>query len=535
MKKKAPELWVRESTGLVREMGLLEHFFVSTNALPLASIAITPWFIMVAIPGGDPLIATAIAFVFTIFALLSYAITNATFPRSGSPYIAQSRILHPAIGFPSEFLMLISIWLAFPLFPGGYFIYWILSPGLYAMGVSSGSSSLINLAWLILDPTWTIIIGTILLIFFGLFAIAGTKVLTKWYNLPLFMLMALGIVLTIGLLAGTTLNHFVDLTPKYLGVDYNTIIQTARELHPDFMVPASYQLYPLMAAAGLACGAVNTYWSSWNVGEVRKGSDLRTHLVATFAGSILTLAISLVCFWLVYANVGRDFLIAFTQVISYSPSTYNAPLYTGIAAVFYSVMMIADNVVIQFLLVLAMSATALLYIPFCWMVVSRDMFAFAWDRVLPSKFTEVSSRWHSPVSIIVFTSVISEILLFVFTYYSQYVLFLFAAVWLFSQIPIMILCFSVAALPWRKRLWNLSPAKRLGAAVVTITGLIAGGFEAWANWVYIFTPAMGVGTYSIILIFVLVIVSFAAYWIMREVRRRQGIDLDLIFKEIPPE
>jgi hypothetical protein len=34
--------------------------------------------------------------------------------------------------------------------------------------------------------------------------------------------------------------------------------------------------------------------------------------------------------------------------------------------------------------------------------------------------------------------------------------------------------------------------------------------------------------------FGMILVGFALYWIIRAVRRRQGIDIDLAFKEIPP-
>jgi len=46
---------------------------------------------------------------------------------------------------------------------------------------------------------------------------------------------------------------------------------------------------------------------------------------------------------------------------------------------------------------------------------------------------------------------------------------------------------------------------------------------------------MGFGLASLELIIAVSVAPFVLYWIIRAVRRRQGIDLDFIFRELPPE
>jgi hypothetical protein len=40
---------------------------------------------------------------------------------------------------------------------------------------------------------------------------------------------------------------------------------------------------------------------------------------------------------------------------------------------------------------------------------------------------------------------------------------------------------------------------------------------------------------SITLILSILVISFVLYWIIRAIRKRQGIDIDALFREIPPE
>jgi amino acid transporter len=531
-------VFVREATGLVREMGFLEHFTINANALPLVSLAITPWYIWVAVPGGDPIIATVLGLLFTVFGTcLCYAMTTATFPRSGAPYVTQSRVLHPAIGWPSEVLMWFG-WIMFLGIAPSMLLFWAIAPGLYAMGVSSGNQALINAAWALINPVYTVIAGTIILIVLTLITIAGTRFLARNFNLPIIALMYMGVVLFMVILARGTPEQFVRLTPKYLHQDYSTIIATAKESYPSLMVPLSFAPYPLLASIGLSAGAVNTYWNSWAAGEIKRAGVVRTQVMAMVISSIITALISVVGFALAYNVAGREFLLALTQHMTYNVGFLNAPFFTASAAVTFVPMMLADNPYLQFLLMIAYAATVLAYFPVNILVCTRDMFAWAFDRLLPSKFAEVSERWHTPVFTIVFNMVLGWIFLIIFTYFSAYVLFFFAASWNFTLIAITLLCLAAMLLPFRKHLWDLSPAKKymMGAVpAITIFGAIGTFYNGLAVWIYSTAPAMGFGLASLLLIIVISVIPFFLYWVIRAIRRRQGINLDILFREVPPE
>jgi APA family basic amino acid/polyamine antiporter len=530
-------VFAREATGLVRELGFLEHFTINGNALPFLSITFTAWYVWVAVPGGDPIIATILAFVLTAFVILSFALTTATFPRSAAPYVAQSRVLHPAIGWPAEVLMWFSQIVGIALFTG-MVLFWAVGPGLYAMGVSSGNQGLINAAYAIIDPVWTIVFGTIILALVCLVSIAGIKFLARAFNIPLIVLMYLAVIVFIVVLAGSTREQFINLTPKYLNQSYDTIIATARESYPSMMVPPSFGAYALLAAAGLCAGSVNTYWNAWAAGEVKRAGAVRMQVLSMMIPSIVAAVISLTAFTLAYNVVGRDFLLALTQVMTYNVGMLKAPFFTAMAAVTFVPLMLADNVYIQLLLTIGYAAAALAFLPYAVLLLTRDVFAWAFDRLLPSRFADVSERWHTPVFNIVFNFVLVWVLLVIFTYFGSYMPFFFATGWDTSLIEVTVLCLAAMVLPLRKRLWDLSPAKKYtvgGIPVVSIAGAIGAFYSFVAVWIFSTAPALGFGLASLSIIIVIAVIPFVLYWIIRAVRRRQGIDLDLVFADVPPE
>lgn len=95
--------------------------------------------------------------------------------------------------------------------------------------------------------------------------------------------------------------------------------------------------------------------------------------------------------------------------------------------------------------------------------------------------------------------------------------------------------------PWRmKPQFEASEAERYriaGVPVVTIGGAGLVVVMAIMSYLYLTIPALGVvGTpYAAFPILGLPIIAIVIYYGMRAYRKRQGIDLDMVFKEIPPE
>jgi len=277
----ASKTFVRPSTGLVREIGFLDHLITNMNGVvPLAAIVLTPWWIFFAVRGSDLMLAILGGWLFTMFgSLVSYSMISATFPRSAAPYIANSRVLHPAIGWPAEVLMWLGWIMALALYPG-FMITWALVPGLYTIGVSSGIKAFTDAAFALAQPEWAVLAGFLMLIPTSLVAALGTRKLVRTFQLPITIIMFIAIIILIALWATTSKSQVEALLPKYLDADINSIMVEARRSYPDFLIPSVYAFIPIMAAIAFTAGSFNTYWNSWAVGEVRRAGDVKMQLIS---------------------------------------------------------------------------------------------------------------------------------------------------------------------------------------------------------------------------------------------------------------
>jgi len=190
--------FAREATGLVREISFFDHLMTNMNGVvPLAALALTPWWIWFAVPGGDPLLATVGGFLLSVVgSIVSYAVISATFPRSAAPYVANSRVLHPAIGWPVEFLMWLGWILALALYPS-FMLTWGIVPGLYTMGISTGNQALVNAAVTVTQPIWVLLIGTVFFLIALGVAVTGTKRLVRTLQLPMTIIMFIAIIVIV--------------------------------------------------------------------------------------------------------------------------------------------------------------------------------------------------------------------------------------------------------------------------------------------------------------------------------------------------
>lgn len=540
MIKLTSKAFMREATGLVREIGFFDHLITNMNGVvPFAAIVLTPWWVFFAAPGGDIFVAIFGGWFFSMFgSIIAYSMVSATFPRSAAPYVANSRILHPAIGWPVEVLMWLGWVMALALYTS-FLLTWALIPGFYTIGVSSGIRWFINAAYALTNPMWGVIVGLLLIVPTSIIAMFGTRRLVRTFQLPATIIMWIGIAFTVGIWVTASKAQLDSVLPKYLGVDFNSIILEAKNSYSNYMVPPTYQFFPVMAAIAFTAGSFNTYWNAWAVGEVKRASDVKMQLLAMMIPSTLIAVLVAITSGAGQVKFGRDFLVAMTLILSYNPGFFaNVPTMAGFSTMTLIPMMLANNPIIQFIIMLGMICATLAYIPVTWLIISREWFAWSFDRILPAKFAEVSERFHTPIWSYIANMVVALILMVLFIYYGQYLGFFTTAAWDTTLVTVTVLCLSAALLPLRKEFWGISPANKYklgGIPVITIGGILGFVYNGAAVLVYTITPQLGFGLPSATLLIVVFLIPFALYWVVKSIRKKQGVDIDLIFRSLPPE
>ncbi|MFZ0046351.1 MAG: amino acid permease, partial [Streptosporangiaceae bacterium] len=197
------------------------------------------------------------------------------------------------------------------------------------------------------------------------------------------------------------------------------------------------------------------------------------------------------------------------------------------------------NNVVSVVLILLMSLWFFAWVGTLFLSSTRVIFAAAFDRILPDGAAQVSEKRRVPVWSLVLMLLPAVGLGALYSYNSNFHTYtldatlVIAVTYLFSAIAVVIL-------PWRKPdLWAASPASRIklfgvpivpAAGWVTIALLVFDLYEWFSNSLYFVNNRDSLYFMGAMYVLAIVVYVFA-----RIIRRRQGIDLGLINKEIPVE
>lgn len=172
-----------------------------------------------------------------------------------------------------------------------------------------------------------------------------------------------------------------------------------------------------------------------------------------------------------------------------------------------------------------------------FMSTSRVGLAIAFDRLLPEFVGRVDKKFHAPYGALAMFAVFSLVLSYLYAYQNFGAYFLFAAFG--SLIAYMITCYAGMLFPFlRKGMFESSVARIYVGRVplITILGGFAGVFMTWVAYRWFVDANYGVnsliGTTFVIVVYVGCILS---YLFFKYYRKRQGIDVTRVFRELPYE
>jgi APA family basic amino acid/polyamine antiporter len=183
---------------------------------------------------------------------------------------------------------------------------------------------------------------------------------------------------------------------------------------------------------------------------------------------------------------------------------------------------------------------------------TRVVFAAAFDRLLPEKVAELDERTGTPVNAMLLMVIPAVIVSLLYAYnVGGFISVTLAAT---QAIAIMYFGTAIAAiiLPYKKKaLFEASPIAQMkiaGIPIITIAGVIFGGFVGFLLIEWFFDPWLNTGgtppgLYGISLantnsvVFLLATYGLAAllYYGFKARRKNEGIDLDKVQAEIPVE
>jgi amino acid transporter len=537
MSKEAPTLFLRKATGLVREVGPFTAMALGLTHTIGGGINTLMIQGSYANPGANMPLAFAITAIPTIFTAICYTLLSVSMPRTGGDYIYITRAVNPIIGFLStwgfwftEVLSLgIICWLDIPLW----------GQCLQIAGVATNNTAWIDLGTtLATDLTVIFLASFVLLIIFTVTAFLGMRVY-GWIVNALLIIPAIGSFATIGLLISTTPANAASLWNKTYGAGTYQGIQAIADANK---TNAAYPIAPFSMDATLR-GGISAIWayigftaSAYIGGEVKNPS--RSMIIAIFLSAGLIIVYYIATSALVYHVFGN-----FIPTYVFVHQNYETELKALLPRVVpptslptFAAALTPGNAALQFFVAITAAIWLMNDIPAFFVVCTRLVFAWSFDRFFPETFAAVDERFHTPYWAVTLTF-IGGIFGVLLAWIGEKGLpggFIAAMdTTMLYQVTVTFACVAAALTPYvRKDLYEKGLKFEIaGLPLLTIAGVIGFMFNFWfwliaAGWLGMTT---GMITQSFWMALGLAI--FVGYYI---VNTRKGIDVKTIYAEVPP-
>lgn len=515
------EVYVRKASGLVRNISAWDAMIFNMMVMaPMAILVYGVW-ASVVYPGVDlpttALLAIPISIVIGIF----YAIFSLSMPRSGGDYIWVSRILHPSIGYSINlFLFMVILSVAGAYIP--WFTQWALASVLEVNGLE-------GLAAFVSTTEFTFIFAVIYYILCAVIISRGAKVTTGvlW---AFFGLVVMGLIVYAGILLAKGTGYFIERFNALSGMNYQSVIDSA--------VAEGYPGRFLLSATllGLTFTYINFLGFNFSIylsGEIK---EVHKSQFIAIAGAVLVFGlIDWLAYWASYVGMGGEFLGALSYLYAIGSKEYVLPFDPFFMFLF---RFVADPPVYTLMMV-GWSAMVLGAILTYVATGVRLVFAWAFDRVVPTFLSNVDMRYNSPYAALIFVTIVAIVFqaLWLWTPLLTYFAYIVFG-WMIMQI---ITSIAAIAFPYvRKDLWERSPAivrAKVGPVpLLTILAVVSIALAVWLGYASMSPAMIGPLDPSILAFTIgLYVIGLVIYAISSLYHRKVGIPLELSFKEVPPE
>lgn len=515
-------LFVRNATGLVRELSAFDAFNLVFSAvlIPVGItevMAFTPTFW----PHANMLVSFLLATPLVATCGLVYLYFTVIMPRSGGDYVWVSRTLNPFLGFFTNFSItfVFLTWISFNF----TYMLGVMMPSLaYVAGWNSAALTSPNHAELM-------VIASILTVVFTAVMVLGVRIVAR-FMMAMFVIVWVGMIIWLIDMAVGGHGTLVSSFNANSGTSYNAVTSLASKTG-------------FSAVGGIGWGATlfgmiycfqvytGFQWTGYFAGEIR---NVRRTATTSILGALLIAAVGYILgVGLIYKYYGfsffGDLLNDSTQKGWSGPAPYLPSLLKFLPGPQWMLVFVA----VCFLLAI------IWWTPTGFMMGTRNMFAWSFDRLAPEKLTTVSDRFHTPVIATITIGVIVELLNYLNIYQGlgNYLLNIIAVL----GVAFIITSIAAVVAPWRRpQLHEQGPrwakAKVAGVPVITIIAVISA--VSWGFVIYVaFHTGFG-GTFGfkpMVEAFTAPLIGIVYYIGVRLVRRAQGMQLGQAFAEIPPE
>jgi len=526
--------FVREATGLVKEISGYEVLFYNIAQI---NIGIGLAYVLLFLPSFYPGSSVELSVAITTFGVLPFALVYAfigiVYPRSGADYVFTSRTIGGFVGFVTSFNFV--VWELFYVgWTGWAFSNLGLSPFFSLLGYTFNSATFEKLGSILLQPTPSFVVGLLSILGFGALLMFGRRTYFRYQTVSMVLGM-LSLVLMGALLAISSKNAFISAFNSFShsvgsSLSYNAVIQQASSTGYPLNVPFSLK-QTLFATPWPFLALAITMMSVSFAGEVK--SPAKSQLFGIVGAQLISASFFIVLSYFMISKIGYQFLgsISYLYYTNASAYTLPTPPYFQVFAV-----LLTNNAVLRLIILLGMVVWSALWIPVIMLYCVRTIFAWSFDKMAPVLLASVSEKHHTPIysSLVSILGGIFFLLLVVYTpYFATLVGMLGLA------LTILVVCVAAMLYPFKKKEEFEGSQIRyrvFNAPLITLLGALGCLFLVFMIYRFSVDSVVAANTpTNEIAVLSILVAGVVYYFVAKSVRKRQGVNLELVFREIPPD
>jgi amino acid transporter len=523
-------LFARQSSGLVREISIVSAVALNLSFISIVYGIIGATQVPLAFPGAGLALSVVICTVFCVPPYIMYSFFSRAMPRSGGDYVFASRALHPWAGLAASVNG--TLWYMFAITYAAFStVQFALSATLASVGTISGNHGLLTASADVLKHGWTFGLG-LLVVALILATVCVRLPLTLKITRYLFYVVVAGTVVAAVVLLFGSRSSFVSAV-AHAGGNYHKIISASLKAgyRPRAFSLGQSILSSSVPFYALGFGIVTAYVS----GEVRAGKDVATR------GKLYSLLLGGVAITIIFALsshvFGKSFLGGSTLLSNTVSPQY--PFSAPSNLFFYIDLLSGSTVVAVILGVTFMASAVAVAIP-GFLISSRALFAWSFDRFIPESLSEVNARTRAPLKANLIAAGVAVVMLAVITFSPGSLVAGVAGTEILG-LTLTFIVVSVAAItfPYRRpAIYKGSAIERDIAGIPLMTLVGAASLAVYVLFAYSIASTSGLGattTTGVVALVLFVALGIIAYPIAFLLNKRRGVDISLASRELPPE
>ena len=492
-------------------------------------------------PKANIPLAFLLTILFTAPLYIIYSVLSSAYPRSGGDYVFTSRLVSPMLGFVATFAAWVAWQWYFAAITPIQMMWEGLSPFFVKLSYYTNSPTINSISSWLLTANADEVVGILILVVslvvtaFGMgFYVKIQKIMIAFAFLAVALVLGVMVFTNPGSYA-TTFNHFMAVTTGNSTDWYHAIINSAAANGYSGSGFSWYQTFGAMVLTMIPLGY--GFWSIIVMGEIKDAKVLKLTTYAVY-GSVVLTGLFFIAMYSALQQMGSQFFNSFFYLYTQGGSSLIASM--PFTPNFVTLALIgSNNAIFDFFLTLGVFLDLFTLMMVLYIVGTRVMFAQTLDRLLPSKFADLKTKYATPLYGLLLYFAGSIVFLTLAVYYPSIFFYTTAST---AAVILAYVLAAVAAIMFpikAKEVYKSSPISKYNIGrvpLLTVIAVLSLAFQGMLVYYYAAIPSLGIfESIPLEVVVSIYIVLVAYYYFNKWYQNRRGIDISLAFKEVPPE